>query len=268
MKNLLMWIVAIFMWIYLLPILFIGFILCSPIFIILTPVLLTISFSIIYLLKDQIIPEGAIRNYVNNIDYEKWFGKIKYLPMYSKPCMISSHPHGIICTGILFSAHFCPGSTTLFAVSKWLFAVPFVRWLARHLGCIPATYEDIEKALKTNTVILVPGGVPELISGDLYTRRQGFLKIAKKMGVSIIPVITNDVYYDRIPCPFASLRMEIAKRIDLPIMFPVLGYYGTWLPKRKPIDIQQIDTFTVSDDIDKERIRYFDVLNQYLITPC
>tara|TARA_A100001015_G_scaffold144060_1_gene159891 strand:- start:4097 stop:4747 length:651 start_codon:yes stop_codon:yes gene_type:complete len=215
----------------------------------------------IYLLKDEFIPEGAIRNYVNTIEYEKWFGEIDYLPHYDQPSLVCLHPHGIICTGILFSAHFSPGSTTLFAVSKWLFYVPFVGWLARHLGCIPATYGDIEKALKTNTVILVPGGVPELITGEVYTRRHGFLKIAKKANVSIVPVVSKDIYYDRIPCPLSSLRLEIAKRMDLPIMFPVLGYYGTWLPKRIPIKIEQKDSFKVKGDIEEERIRYFHALN-------
>lgn len=260
-RNLVAWFIAIFIWIYLLPILFIGFIMCIPFFIIVTPVLLTISVTMIYLLKDEFIPEGAIRNYVNTIEYEKWFGEIDYLPHYDQPCLICLHPHGIICTGILFSAHFSPGSTTLFAVSKWLFYVPFVGWLARHLGCIPATYGDIEKALKTNTVILVPGGVPELITGEIYTRRHGFLKIAKKANVSIVPVVSKDIYYDRIPCPLSSLRLEIAKRMDLPIMFPVLGYYGTWLPKRIPIKIEQKDSFKVKGDIEEERIRYFHALN-------
>ena len=256
-RNLVAWFIAIFIWIYLLPILFIGFIMCIPFFIMVTPMLMTISVTMIYLLKDEIIPEGSIRNYVNNIPYEKWFGKIDYLPHYNQPSLICLHPHGIICTGILFSAHFSPGSTTLFAVSKWLFYVPVIGWLARHLGCIPATYENIEKALKTNTVILVPGGVPELVSGEIYSRRHGFLKIAKKTGVSIIPILTKNVYYDRIPCPLASLRYEIAKRIDLPIMFPVLGHYGTWLPKRLPIKIEQKDSFRVEGDIEAERIRYY-----------
>lgn len=255
------WFFAIFIWIYLLPILLVGFILCIPFFIVVTPLLMIISLTTIYMLKDEIIPHGLLREYVNNIPYKKWFGEIDTIESYPNPTLICSHPHGIICTGILFSAHFKPGSNTLFAVSKWLFTVPVIGWLARHLGCIPATYESISKALQTNTVILVPGGVPELVSGTLYTRRHGFLKIAKRMGVSIVPVYTNTTFYDRLTCPLDTLCIYIAKTIDLPIMLPVLGYYGTWLPKRKPIKLSIKSTFKVQGDIEKERLRYFEALN-------
>ena len=113
---------------------------------------------------------------------------------------------------------FRPGSNTLFAVSKWLFAVPFIGWLARHLGCIPATYKSITKALETNTVILVPGGVPELVSGEWYTRRHGFLKIAKQMDIPIVPVLVDDYHYERLPFPLPYLQMYLARTFDLPVM--------------------------------------------------
>jgi hypothetical protein len=256
------WVIAIFIWIYLLPILLVGFIMCIPFFIVVTPLLMTISITIIYMMKDEIIPQGLLRDYINNVPYKEWFGQIDYIPSYPNPALICSHPHGIICTGILFSTHFKPGSTTLFAVSKWLFTVPFVGWLARHLGCIPATYESITKALLTNTVILVPGGVPELVSGTMYTRRHGFLKIAKQSDVYIIPVYTDTTFYNRLSSPLDSLCMYIAKTIDLPIMLPVIGYYGSWLPKRKPIKMSIKEPFKVQGNIEQERVRYFKALNQ------
>lgn len=262
-KALATWIIAIFLWIYLLPILVIGFIMCIPFFIVVTPLLMIISFTTIYMLKDEIIPKGLLRDYINNFPYKEWFGQIDYIPSYPSPVLICSHPHGIICTGILFSTHFKPGSNTLFAVSKWLFTVPVIGWLARHLGCIPATYESITRALQTNTVILVPGGVPELVSGTLYTRRHGFLKIAKQTNVDIIPVFTDTTFYNRLSSPLDSFCMYIAKTIDLPIMLPVIGYYGTWLPKRNPIKMSIKDPFKVQGDIEQERLRYFKALNHH-----
>lgn len=264
MKALVTWCIAIFIWIYLLPILIIGFVMCIPFFLVVTPFLMTVSATMIYIFKDRIIPKGLLRKYVNNIPYEKWFGQIKHMPTYQCPTLICSHPHGILCTGILFSAHFRPGSNTLFAVSKWLFAVPFIGWLARHLGCIPATYKCITKALETNTVILVPGGVPELVTGQWYTRRHGFLKIAKQMDIPIVPVLFDDFYYERLPFPLPSIQTYLARTFDLPMMLPVVGEMYTWLPKRKPIKPKIFSEFeVVGHDIEEERIRYFKALNHY-----
>ena len=253
------WTIAIFVWIYLLPILIVGFICCVPFFIVVTPPLFAISISVMYLLKDEIIPNGYIRDIVNNIPYKLWFGAIDELPPLPTPRLICSHPHGILCTGILISAHFRPGSTTVFAVSKWLFAVPFVGWLARHLGCIPATYEDIERALQSHSVILVPGGVPELITGRPYTRRTGFLKIARSTNVPILPVETKSTFFDMIPCGFQEFRMWVAKCIGIPLMLPVIGWYGTWLPKRVPIHLRVFDEFIPSGDIKNDNAAYYNI---------
>tara|TARA_B100001027_G_scaffold184817_1_gene136945 strand:- start:267 stop:998 length:732 start_codon:yes stop_codon:yes gene_type:complete len=235
---------------------------CIPFFVVLTPLLLTISIVTIYYFKDQIIKENVLRQYVNNLPYEKWFGDIENVPLPSFPSLICLHPHGIICTGILFSTHFRPQSCTVIAVSKWLFLIPFVGWVARHLGCIPATYHDILLALKTTSVILVPGGVPELVTGKLYTKRYGFLKIAKKANVPILPVVVKEEYYNRIPCPFVSFREKIAIYVGLPIMLPVIGYYGTWLPKRIPIQPKVLEQIKIKDSIEAEHDQYFAELSK------
>lgn len=254
------WVIAIFIWIYLLPILFIGTLFCIPFFLVVTPPLLIISFTFMYFLKDEIIPEGYIRNCVNNIPYHLWFGTIDRIPTLSTPHLICSHPHGILCTGILISTHFRPNSTTVFAVSKWLFTVPFVGWLARHLGCIPATYDNIEKALLTQSVILVPGGVPELVTGVSYTHRYGFLKIAHKMNVHILPVVTNTTFFDIIPCPFKEFRKYIAIHIGLPLMFPVIGWNYTWIPKPLPIRLNIGKIFTPTGNVTEDNGLYYSSL--------
>ena len=268
MKALTYWVIAIFIWIYLLPILFIGTLFCIPFFIIVTPPLMLISFTVMYMLKDEIIPDGYIRNFVNNIPYHLWFGKIDDMPVLSRPHLICSHPHGVLCTGILISMHFRPGSTTLFAVSKWLFLIPFVGWVARHLGCIPATYEHIEKALDTDSVILVPGGVPELVTGKLYTNRYGFLNISSRNDVPILPVITCNKYFDRFACPFEDIRTYLAIKLGLPIMFPVIGWYYIWLPKRLPIKMKTLDTFEPSGNITTDNSNYFSPINEFNDIKC
>lgn len=252
------WGIAIFIWLYFLPILLIGTLICMPFFIFITPIVMTITCTIAYLLKDEMITKGQIRNIVNNIPYHLWFGEIDVINTPESPTLICSHPHGILCTGILFSTHFRPASNTLFAVSKWLFYIPLIGWLAKQLGCIPATYEHIEKALDTHSVILVPGGVPELISSKPYVNRHGFLKIAKRKKIPILPIIISQTFYDMIPCPAEKIRIYIANQFGLPIMFPVIGWYGTWLPKRKPIKLTSRELFIVSnEDFENERKRYY-----------
>ena len=252
------WMVAIFIWIYLLPILFVGTFLCIPFFVLVTPPLMIISLTVMYLFKDEIIPEGSIRKLVNHLPYHQWFGRICDVPDISNTRkLICSHPHGIICTSVLFSIHFRPKSTTVFAVSKWLFTVPFVGWLARHVGCIPATYKDIEAALQKTSVILVPGGVPELVTGKLYTKRYGFLKIAHKIKVPIMPCTSSTKYYHILACPFESMRLYIAEKIDLPLMFPAFGWYGTWLPNRSSIQMNVFEDFIPTGDFTKDNENYF-----------
>lgn len=260
------WSIAIFLWVYLLPILFIGTIMCIPFFVVVTPLLLAIHASVMFLLKDELISEGTIRKIVNNIPYELWFGLIDEMDTLPTPHLICFHPHGVLCTGILVAVHLRPESDTVFAVSKFLFTVPLIGWLAHRLGCIPATYEHIESALETNHVILVPGGVPELISGKEYRNRHGFLKIAKKLHVNIKPVYSSTKFFDLIPCPFEGLRMYIAIHYGVPIMFPILGWYGTWLPKRKPIKMKFCDAFVVDQEksIEANRVEYYRLIDKVM----
>jgi len=253
------WVLAIFIWVYLLPILIIGTVMCIPFFLVVTPPLLLASFTWFYIMKDALVPSGTLRSLLNNLPYERWFGQRMIHGNLSTPHLITSHPHGILCTSVLIGVHFTPGSTTLFAVSPFIFVIPFFGWLATHLGCIPATYEAIQNGLKTSSVILVPGGVPELVSGDMYTRRHGFLKIARACNVPILPLVSTTDYFHSIPLPFKEARVYIAKTVGIPLMAPPLGWYGTWVPQRKPIVFQRRDMFTVETnaDIEDERKRYY-----------
>ena len=50
----------------------------------------------------------------------------------------------------------------------------------------------------------------------------------------------------------------LAIHYGFPIMFPVLGWYGSWLPKRNPIKMTFHDGFEVNDSsIEENRVRYY-----------
>lgn len=255
------WTIVIFLWIYLIPILTVGFILCIPFFLVVSPILFIITAFVIYYLKDDIFIGSNIRDIISSIPYELWFGSIDNIKVPKYPVLITSHPHGFLCTGILLSTHFVPGSTTLFTVSPWLFTIPIVGWLAKHAGAIPANEKDIMNALKKSSVIIVPGGVPELVSNKPYTRRHGFLRIAQKARVPILPVITETSFYDHLSMPMEEWRVYIAKKYGLPIMVPPIGWYYTWIPNPKPIKMKQMDLFKeIGNNIESSRQKYYNML--------
>ena len=245
------WIIAIFIWMYIIPFLIIGLFLFFPIFVFVMPVFFVFG----------ILQYYFNREYLSSIDYSWWFGQAPAIYL-KKKSLICFHPHGILCTGAVVCIHL--KNDTKFAVAPILLNLPIVGLFAKSLGCIEATEMAICNALKTHSVILCPGGIPELITQELYTRRHGFLRIAAKMDVPILPVLCKTRFYDVIPMPFNDLRLKIAK-MGLPIMFPPLGWYGTWLPKRKAIHIVLLDYFEVNGNIEENRKKYFNLLDRKCI---
>lgn len=240
------WLLAIFIWMYMIPFLIIGLILCFPIFVFVLPVFFIFGILQYYFNRESL----------SKIDYKWWFGQAP--PIYLKQkYLICFHPHGILCTAAVVCIHL--KNNTKFAVAPILLNIPVVGLFAKSLGCIEATELSICNALKSHSVILCPGGIPELVLQRLYTRRHGFLRIASKMDIPILPVLCKTTFYDSIPMPFETIRLKIAK-MGIPIMFPPLGWYGTWLPKRRPIQLVIKEPFVVKGDIEQQRKEYFNKL--------
>ena len=251
--------ILIFMWVFLLPIFIIGFILAIPFFVTFLPLSLITGYYVYTSVGP--IQSSKIRKFLSN-DYTHWFGKINIDLINHNNKLICGHPHGIICTSLLFGLHFKPGSKTLIAVAPLLFMVPVIGWMARHLGAIPATYNDIKQGLVNTSVILFPGGVPEIIGhekGQHYIRRQGFLKIARDTNCDILAVYNSNKYYKQIVGPFYDLRMFIARRYNVPITFPWLfGWYWTPLPKRIPIEPEcTLFSYDHKEKLDLNRENYY-----------
>ena len=251
--------ILIFMWVFLLPIFIIGFILAIPFFVTFLPLSLITGYYVYTSVGP--IQSSKIRKFLSN-DYTHWFGKINIDLINHNNKLICGHPHGIICTSLLFGLHFKPGSKTLIAVAPLLFMVPVIGWMARHLGAIPATYNDIKQGLVNTSVILFPGGVPEIIGhekGQHYIRRQGFLKIARDTNCDILAVYNSNKYYKQIVGPFYDLRMFIARRYNVPITFPWLfGWYWTPLPKRLTIEPEcTLFTYDYKETLDLNRDNYY-----------
>lgn len=257
-----LWVIAltalIFAWIFFLPMFIIGFLLAMPFFTLALPLSLIIS-AAIYLSYDQ-IKQSSIRDIISSAPFDRWFYNIKIDLDLTDHHLICCHPHGILCTVALIGVHFRPKSKTLIAVAPIVFTVPIIGWIAKHLGAIPATYDSILKGLYNTSVILLPGGVPEILCTERdvhYTDRLGFLRCAKRANVKIYAIVNEKKYYSLVSMPFYDVRMFIAKKYNVPIIFPwIFGWHGTWLPKRIPI-LPKTFEFTVQDNIHDARKEYY-----------
>lgn len=232
---------SLFIWAYSIPILIILLVIGVPVAVPSFIIALFISSSLQLIYKEP-IPTSNIRSIANNIDFSYWFGKIDRVSIPEETHLICSHPHNVFCLGALLSIHFQPKSKTLIAVAPLIFHVPIMGWIAAQLGCIPSSRKSINTALKNGlSVILVPGGVPEVVSyerNELYTDRKSFLTLE----APILPVVTTSKHYYIPPAPLYDLRIFIAKRYHLPVIFPwIFGWRYTWLPERKPITVKVLD---------------------------
>ena len=258
MLSILLMLTSLFIWAYSIPIILFLIIIGVPIAIPFFTAALFISTSL-QLMYTKPIPESSLRTFVNNLDFKYWFGSIDRVTLPSTPHLITSHPHNVFCLGALLCIHFQPKSKTLIAVAPLIFHIPIVGWVAAKAGCIPSSRKSIENALKSKmSVILVPGGVPEVVTYEkntLYTDRFGFLTFT----FPILPVVTTSKHYYIPQSPFYDLRIFIAKRYHIPIIFPwIFGWKNTWLPKRRPLTVKVLE---IKDRTHEE---YFKTIKEHI----
>jgi 1-acyl-sn-glycerol-3-phosphate acyltransferase len=137
-----------------------------------------------------------------NIQKTFFFHGAENIPR-GKPVLYAAHPHGLFSMATYF--HWATFSTgwpedlckIKIAIHSSLFLIPGVRELLDMHGCIKATRESIERALDEGySVIIQVGGINEIMLTEsnrmnIYVKtRKGFLEIAEKKGVPIIPVLT------------------------------------------------------------------------------
>jgi hypothetical protein len=140
----------------------------------------------------------------------------------------------LLMEGMLYETlpHLAPNIRTLAATV--LFRLPLVREFALWTGCIDASRAVASKALRAGRSILVlPGGEAEQIrtvhgKEKLYlNKRKGFIKIALRNGVPIVPVYVfgaSDYYHTWFVG--YGLRLWIMKKLGICITL-AFGLYGS-----------------------------------------
>lgn len=243
LKHIVLFAAITFIWIWSLPLLIIGSIIMLPGFWILTFALFVIGTIIQFKEHSKIIPDHWLRVILSDIPWYEWF---PCNTLHFEEGVIASGPHGILCCGTLAGIHFVKGSKTCMCIAPIVFYVPIIGMLARKLGCIPADYHHMKLALEMGLpVLVVPGGVPEIVmmeSADdqLKFKRHGFLKIAAEVGAKVHAVHVQGECntYKLVKGPFFHTRIYISWLLNIPIVMPIIiGYYGTWIPKRTPLKL-------------------------------
>ena len=239
-------VVITFLWIWTLPLLIVASICMMPMAAVIGSSCLLITCAVQYSNDGHIIVDHWLRNLLSSIPWHEWF-----------PCnqlsfdkgIVAVHPHGVLCCGALAGVHFVPKSKTCMCIAPIVFYVPVIGWMARHLGCIPADRPHMLKALGLGyPLVVVPGGVPEIVlaeSGEDRNRyeRHGFLRIAHEahVCVHVVFVAGECSTYQMIKAPFRRYRANISRRLNLPLVFPLLlGWYCSWVPKRVPLLLKTV----------------------------
>lgn len=236
-----------FFWIWSLPLLCVAFMLGMPTALFALPVSVVISLVLQYLQHGRIMPNTLARQWFSRIPWHEWFPCNTLRAR--KTSVIAVHPHGLLCCGAIAGIHFVQGATTVFCVAPLLFYVPLIGWLLRLLGFIPAHYDIMLRALQRgHSVIVVPGGVPELVmaeTGDdtCLFERHGFLRLASEARVPVLSVFVKGecATYAMVRAPLLHWRVWLSWKSNVPLVVPLfLGYYGTWMPKRTPLKLRVV----------------------------
>ena len=237
-----------FCWIWSLPLLIIGALFAMPFVAAIFITCILISCYLQYVNDNKIIINHWLRTLMCTIPWAEWF-----------PCntlkfnhgVIAVHPHGVLCCGALAGIHFVPGSTTCLCIAPIVFYIPIIGWIVRLLGCIPADKSIMIQALhKKYPLLVVPGGVPEIVMAErgddeMRFKRHGFLRIANqtKQPVHIVYAKGECATFKMFKMPLFHVRIWLAWKLNIPCVFPVmLGWFGSWIPKRTPISLYCVST--------------------------
>ena len=107
------------------------------------------------------------------------------------------HPHSLSCLTSVIHTTFLKTISAKLTCHSLFFWIPIIRDVFRVGGGISADYETMRHHLRTESVVVFPGGTSEIlrdipsktIVSGIKTRR-GVFRLALKEGVSLVPVLT------------------------------------------------------------------------------
>lgn len=264
------------LWLAALPVFIVGFLFMIPFFLAMTPICMMISLMIQRRYWNG--TAGAAEwlwGVFSKVPWYLWFERfdVDEFPAKSERALILSHPHGWMCVGALIGVHFNPKMPpTYFAVAPILFWIPVFGWCLYSLRCVPATKHHMIRSLKTSCVLLVVGGVPEIVCAErqrptvFLKRRSGFARLAHESDCPLIGCWTDGELetYRRIQMPLFNLRRRLSFVYNLPIIFPyIFGWWGTWLPKPSPLHVRFMSPLYPTGSVEETKANYIAHLQSF-----
>lgn len=176
-----------------------------------------------------------------------------------KNYLFACFPHGILPAGpftniVTGSSDFYklfPNFSVNQAVLHFNFFLPFVREFDLSIGCVSCSARSINFILSQNggqVLLLWPGGAVEAFGSQpgrykfVVKKRKGFVKMALKNGVPLVPVITfgETDMYEQIENFYLRKVQEVFRRYTgvAPVLIKGTGifqdYFGV-IPRRNPL---------------------------------
>jgi len=198
----------------------------------------------------------------------------------NKQYLFGFHPHGIvsISANITFSSNALSISNTFPGVNIRLATIPINFWvpfwreyilLIGYCDCDRKAITTIYKKTNHSTMIVIGGANESNYSNPgvykiILKRRKGFVKIALKNGVSLVPVLNfGEVdIFDQIQHEGFNSVNKLLKNY-LGFRFPTFyGRLKLWIPYSKPINIVTgipIDCPKIEKPTDEEIQKYLDL---------
>ena len=160
------------------------------------------------------------------------------------PCLFLAHPHGLFSMAPFFhwGLRLTGWPTThpvRIAIHSLFFSIPIVREIAEAHNAIEATEAEIEAALRAGfSVVLLTGGVREIhetCAGRMrivLKRRSGFLRIAQRVGVPIVPVLSfgeNELFPPVRGAWMDRIQDYLRRWVHVGIPVPTLASVRHWI---------------------------------------
>jgi 1-acyl-sn-glycerol-3-phosphate acyltransferase len=176
------------------------------------------------------------------------------IPAHGPVLLVGNHSGGtMIADTFVFAQAFCdhfgPDRRFYQLAHDLVFKVPGLRTLVQRYGTVPASPENMRRALKKDAALLVyPGGDEESFrpswesSTVAFAGRTGFVKLALEFGVPIVPVVAlggqeTGLFLGRGRGIASALSLDRLARLKVvpPVLGPPFGITVLDFPGRIPL---------------------------------
>jgi len=209
-------------------------------------------------------------------------GKTEILRDKEQARCFAAHPHGAHCVGAIAMASDARLEHIRVACTSVLFWLPVLKEFVSWGNAIPVVNEQMVATLKSGDSIMVyPGAFNELPGATFmrdacaqdpdnpahagwdakdpaqerhftYSKRKGFIRVAKEAGVPLVPVWVEGEYdLYKVYHPWPRLQRKVYAWTKYPGPFYSCGWWGSFWPRSHPLKVyigKEIETD--KDDVD------------------